>query len=66
MVLSELPRSCGLCRSRITIENKEEVTEKRIDGRRILSVVCPACGETNEFLRTLDKLKIKEPEKWKQ
>lgn len=59
-MMAELPKSCYGCRGRLIVQSKEDVTEKKVDGRRILSVVCPACGETNEFLRTLDILKTKE------
>jgi len=46
-----LPRSCDCCRSQLVVEDKKDVKEEDSDGRRLLSVVCPACGTQNEFLR---------------
>jgi len=57
-MLAVLKRSCDACRSQLIIENREEVTEKKVDGRKILTVTCPCCGEVNEIMRNLDKLKI--------
>ncbi len=59
MVKAILPRQCKTCRAQLMVEDSKEVKEKYVDGRRILTVVCPVCGATNEIMRAFKLGKFK-------
>jgi len=64
LVKCELKRCCEGCRGILIVEEGDKITEVKTDGRRVLSIVCPACGEVNEFLRVLNVLKTRKEEVW--
>jgi len=54
-----LVKQCGTCRAQLIVEDKKEVKEQYVDGRRVLTVVCPVCGKVNEIMRMFKLGKFK-------
>jgi len=54
-----LVKQCGTCRAQLIVEDNKEVKEQYVDGRRILTVICPVCKEENEIMRMFKLVKFK-------
>lgn len=63
-MLAEITRQCPWCSSHITIQNKSEVIDKTVDGRRHLTTICIVCD--SEIPISIKRINTEEVWKKKQ
>lgn len=50
-MICQITKQCTYCSSHIYVQNKKEVKDEIIDGRRVLSVKCSVCDSYVEIIR---------------
>ena len=50
-MICQITKQCPTCSSHIYIQDKKDVSNKIIDGRRVITVKCLVCDSTIDVLR---------------